>query len=158
MTKTIEQKALKFIDENHLIDKGDKVLVALSGGADSVFLLSFLLKFKRRFKIELAAFHLNHKLRGKAASEDEKFCTDFCSKNKIKLTCVSKDVNAYAKKMKVSVEEAGREIRYSELSKAAQKMKFTKIATAHNASDNVETILLEFYKRCRHKRFIRNSN
>ena len=80
MTKTIEQKALKFIDENHLIEKGDKVLVALSGGADSVFLLSFLMKFKKRFRIEVAAFHLNHKLRGKTAKEDEKFCIEFCSK------------------------------------------------------------------------------
>jgi len=146
MTKTTEQKALKFIDENYLLVKGDKVLVALSGGADSVFLLSFLLKFKNRFKIEVAAFHLNHNLRGKAAVQDENFCAEFCSKNKIKLTCVSKDVKAYAKKMKVSVEEAGREIRYIELSKAAQKMKCLKIATAHNASDNVETILLNFIK------------
>jgi tRNA(Ile)-lysidine synthase len=146
MTKTIEQKALKFIDEYHLIEKGDKVLVALSGGADSVFLLFFLFKFKNRFKIEVAAFHLNHKLRGKSAADDEKFCVEFCSKNKIKLTCVSKDVKTYAKKLKVSIEEAGREFRYSELDKAAQKMKCTKIATAHNASDNVETILLNFIK------------
>ncbi len=146
MTKTIEQKAIKFIDENHLIEKGDKVLVALSGGADSVFLLSFLLKFKNRFMIEVAAFHLNHKIRGKAAVADEKFCTEFCSKNKIEFTRASKDVKLYAKKVKVSVEEAGREIRYSELNKAAKKMRCTKIATAHNSSDNVETILLNFVK------------
>lgn len=146
MNKTIEQKALKFIDENHLIEKGDKILVALSGGADSVFLLYFLMKFKRRFGIELAAFHLNHKLRGKSAAEDEKFCAEFCSNNKIELISVSKDVKAFAKKIKVSVEEAGREIRYKELNKAAEKMEFTKIATAHNASDNVETILLNFIK------------
>jgi len=146
MTKTIEQKALKFIDENHLIEKGDKVLVALSGGADSVFLLSFLLKFRNRFKIEVAAFHLNHKLRGKSAADDEKFCSEFCLKNKIEFVSVSRDVKTYAKKMKVSVEEAGREIRYYELSKAALKTGCTKIATAHNASDNVETIMLNFIK------------
>ncbi len=51
MTKTIEQTALKFIDENHLIKKGDKILVALSGGADSIFLLHFLLKFKKNLKL-----------------------------------------------------------------------------------------------------------
>jgi len=146
MTKTVEQKAIKFIDENHLIEKGDKVLVALSGGADSVFLISYLMKYKNRFKIEMAAFHLNHKIRGKVAVEDEKFCTEFCSKNKIEFTRVSKDVKTYAKKMKVSVEEAGREIRYSELNKAAKKMRCTKIATAHNSSDNVETVLLNFVK------------
>ena len=84
MTKTIEQKTLKFIDEYHLIEKGDKVLVALSGGADSIFLLSFLIKFKKRFGLEAAAFHLNHKLRGKSADADEKFCSEFCRQNKIK--------------------------------------------------------------------------
>jgi tRNA(Ile)-lysidine synthase len=146
MTKTVEQKALKFIDENHLIGKGDKVLVALSGGADSVFLLSFLLKFKNRFKIEVAAFHMNHKLRGKVAVADEKFCTEFCSKNKIELARISKNVKAYAKKMKLSVEEAGRDVRYVELNKAVKKMQCSKIATAHNSSDNVETILLNFVK------------
>ena len=146
MTKTIEQKALKFIDENQLIEKDDKLLVALSGGADSVFLLSFLLKFRNRFKIEVAAFHLNHKLRGKSANADANFCADLCKQNKIELISVEKDVKTYAKKMKVSVEEAGREIRYNELNNAANKIGFSKIATAHNASDNVETILLNFIK------------
>ena len=146
MTKTIEQKAFKFIDEYHLIEKGDNVLGALSGGADSIFLLSFLIKFKKRFGIEVAGFHLNHKLRGKSADTDEKFCSDFCKQNKIKFICVKKDVKSYAKKLKVSVEEAGREIRYLELNKAADKIGCTKIATAHNSSDNVETILLNFIK------------
>jgi tRNA(Ile)-lysidine synthase len=146
MTKTIDQKALKFIDDNQLIDKGDKVLVALSGGADSVFLLYFLQKFKKRFGIELVAFHLNHNLRGKSASDDEKFCFDFCSKYKIKFISVSKDVKTYSKQMKISVEEAGRKIRYSELYKTKNKVGCTKIATAHNASDNVETMMLNFIK------------
>ena len=146
MTKTIEQKAINFIDENLLIEKGDKILIALSGGADSVFLLYFLKKFSKRFGIEVSAFHLNHKLRGKAASDDAKFCTEFCKKNKIELISISKDVIIYAKKNKISVEEAGREIRYTELIKAAKKLKCNKIATAHNSSDNVETILLNLFK------------
>ena len=146
MTKTIEQKALKFIDENHLIERGDKILVALSGGADSVFLVALLMKFKKRFKIDLAAFYLNHNLRGKSAADDEKFCFNYCSKNKIRFITVSKDVKTYAKKLKVSIEEAGRKVRYSELDKASKKIGFTKIATAHNSSDNVETVLLNLVK------------
>ena len=146
MTKTIEQKALKFIDENHLIKNGDKILVALSGGADSIFLLHFLLKFKKRFKIDVAALHLNHKLRGRSATADEKFCAEFSAKNQTKLIRVSKDVKSFAKRMKLSIEEAGRELRYNELNKTAEKMGYSKIATAHNSSDNVETILLNFTK------------
>jgi len=146
MTKTFEQKTLKFIDANNLIEKGDKVLVAFSGGADSVFLLNFLLKFKRRLGIELSAFHLNHKLRGKSADQEEKFCSDFCKKNKIEFHSVSKDIKALARKKKISVEEAGRDIRYAELLKTAKKCNAEKIATAHNLSDNAETILLNFVK------------
>jgi tRNA(Ile)-lysidine synthase len=144
MTKTVEQKTLKFIDENHLVENEDKILVAFSGGADSVFLLHFLIKFKKRLGIELSTFHLNHNLRGKSAYEDEKFCSDFCSKNKIEFHSVSTDIKTFAREKKISVEEAGREIRYAELLKTAKKYKAAKIATAHNASDNVETILLNF--------------
>ena len=146
MTKTVEQKTLKFIDGNNIFEKNEKVLIAFSGGADSVFLLVFLLKFKRRLGIELSAFHLNHKLRGKAADQEEKFCADFCKKNKIEFHSVSRNIKTIARKKKISIEEAGREIRYSELLKAAEKYKANKIATAHNLSDNVETILLNFIK------------
>lgn len=146
MLKTIEQKVLKFINENHLIEKGNKVLVAFSGGADSVFLLQFLIKYKTRFGIELAAFHLNHKLRGRDADADEKFCTDFCTKKNIEFQSVSKDVKQISKKKKVSIEEAARELRYAELIKTSEKLKADKIATAHNLSDSVETVLLNFIK------------
>jgi tRNA(Ile)-lysidine synthase len=146
MTKTIEQKVLKFIDQHQLINNGDKILVALSGGADSVFLLALLMKFKNRFKIDIAAFHLNHQLRGKAATADENLCVEFCKTINIKLIRVSKNVKAYAEKKKLSTEEAGRYLRYAELNKAAEKIDCNKIATAHNSSDNVETILLNFIK------------
>ncbi len=146
MIKTIDQKILKFIDEESLLSKGDKVLVAFSGGADSIFLLSFLLKYKKRFNIKLAAFHLNHNLRGKEAIDDEKFCRGFTKQNKIKYFFSLKNVKAFAKKNKISVEEAGRKLRYSELVRIASKNSFNKIATAHNANDNTETVLLNLIK------------
>jgi tRNA(Ile)-lysidine synthase len=146
MIKTIDQKILKFIDEETVLSKGDKVLVALSGGADSVFLLSFLLKYKKRFDLKLSAFHLNHNLRGKEAIDDEKFCLSFTKQNKIEYFSVSKNVKAFAKKNKISVEEAGRKLRYSELERIAGKNGFNKIATAHNANDNTETVLLNLIK------------
>jgi len=146
MIKTIEQKILNFINEESLLSKGDRLLVALSGGADSVFLLSFLLKYKKRFDLKLAAFHLNHNLRGKEAIDDERFCHSFTKQNKIEYFSASKNVKAFAKKNKISFEEAGRKLRYSELERIAIKNGFNKIATAHNANDNTETVLLNLIK------------
>src|ERR1039458_10459237 len=77
--KKTEQKVLKFIDDNSLIQKGDKILVSLSGGPDSVFLLYFLKKYQKKFSVSLYAFHLNHLLRGKDAYLDEDFCKQICS-------------------------------------------------------------------------------
>ncbi len=146
MNRSIEQKALKFIEANELIYAGDKILVALSGGPDSVFLLLFLLKFKWKLKIDIGAFHLNHKLRGKLADEDEKFCKIFCSKNKVEFYSSNKNIKLISKKMKISVEEAGRIVRYEELNKCAERNSFNKIATAHNIDDNTETVLLNLIK------------
>jgi tRNA(Ile)-lysidine synthase len=146
MLKTAEQKVLRLIEENELIGKNEKVLIALSGGADSVFLFHFLLKFKRRLAVQCSAFHLNHKIRGSAAIEDETFCKKLCEDNNIELFIAAKNVKSYAKKNKLSVEEAGRKLRYKELNKIADKKSFDKIATAHNASDNAETVLFNLIK------------
>ncbi|MBS4035085.1 MAG: tRNA lysidine(34) synthetase TilS [Ignavibacterium sp.] len=144
--KKTEEKVIRFIQSQSLIDRGDKVLVALSGGPDSVFLLNFLKKFKNKYDIDLAAFHLNHKLRGKNASADEKFCKQLCEQSGIKLFLEKKDVKSYALKNKISVEEAGRIIRYQFLSTIAHKHNYSKIATAHIQDDNTETVLLNLIK------------
>ena len=144
--KRIEQKVIKFIDSKKLIDKGDRILVGLSGGPDSVFLLNLLAKYKKRFGIELFALHVNHGLRGKKAAEDEKFCYFFCKKLEVEFFAVRKHVKSYSLKHKVSIEEAGREVRYNQLSVFAKKLNCTKIATAHNSDDNAETVLLNLIK------------
>jgi tRNA(Ile)-lysidine synthase len=69
--KTIEQKVIRFILDKELIEKKDKILISFSGGPDSVFLLHVLNKYKRRFDVELGAFHLNHNLRSKDSDADE---------------------------------------------------------------------------------------
>ena len=144
--KTIEQKVVKFILDKKLVDKKDKVLVALSGGPDSVFLFEFLIKFRKRFDIELGVFHLNHNLRGKDSETDEEFCRKLALTNKVPFFRSSKKVELYAKKNKLSLEEAGRETRYKELLKVARQNKYTKIATGHTLDDNAETMLLNFIK------------
>ncbi len=146
MIKDIEQKVIRFIDEKELINKNDRILIALSGGPDSVFLLHFLNKFKRRFKIELGALHVNHRLRGKTADEDEKFCKITCKELGVEFFSVKKNVKSFASRRKISLEEAGRKIRYSVLESTAKKNKYNKIATAHNANDNAETVLLNLIK------------
>jgi tRNA(Ile)-lysidine synthase len=141
-----EQSVLDFISRNKLLSEDDKILVALSGGADSVFLLNFLLKFRRKLKIEIAAYHLNHLIRKKAAFDDEQFCSEFCSKQDIPFFLERVDVRAVAKRDKISVEEAGRNTRYLSLEKISEEKDFNKIATGHNINDNTETVLLNLFK------------
>ena len=76
--KGIEQKVLRFINHYKLISTGDRILVAFSGGPDSVFALSFLNTFRLKYKISLSAVHFNHGLRGKESDEDERFAKEFC--------------------------------------------------------------------------------
>ncbi len=144
--KKIEQKVIKLVDENKLIDRNDKVLVALSGGPDSVFLLYLLKKFKRRFNLSVGAIHVNHKIRGNAADEDERFCSKLCSDLNIEFFACSADVKEYALQNKISIEEAGRIIRYKKFEEYSFKYGYTKIATAHNSGDNAETVLLNLIK------------
>ena len=144
--KKTEEKVLKFIDDKKLIQKGDKILLGLSGGPDSVFLFHFLQKFRKKFKIELGAVHINHKLRGKDANKDELFCKRLCDKYYVPFYSVRKNVKALSAKKKISLEEAGREVRYDVFEKTAKKEGYSIIATAHNCSDNAETVLLNLIK------------
>jgi len=146
--KSIEEKVLLFIAEKKLISQNDKIVVGFSGGADSVFLLSFLNKFQKKFNLSLLAVHLNHNLRGKEADDDESFCRKFCADLNIPIFVKKKNVKAFAKKNKLSLEEAGRKIRYDLFSEIAVKENCTKIATAHHQSDNTETVLLNLIKGC----------
>lgn len=146
MSRTIEQKVLKNIIDNDLIHPGDNVLVALSGGADSVFLFYFLEKFKQRLKINLGSFHLNHNLRGAESKMDKEFCRKLAKKRNAKFFLSSKNVKLFSKRNGISLEEAGRILRYEELSKCAKKNNFNKIATAHHLDDNSETVLLNLIK------------
>jgi len=144
--KAIEQKTLKFIQENNLIQNNDKILVAFSGGADSAFLLSFLKSFSELLKIKICAVHINHNLRGKEAVADQEFCRSFCRNIQVDFYTETVDVKSFAAQNKTSVEEAARELRYKVLQKIAQKQNCSKVATAHNIGDNSETMLFNFLK------------
>ena len=113
------------------------VACALSGGADSICLLACLLEWKQKFHLEVSAVHVQHNLRGAESLRDEQFCTEFCQKLNIPLKIISVDVKAYQQEQHLSLETAARECRYQAF--ASCKADF--IATAHTASDNLETIL-----------------
>ncbi|MBQ5988351.1 MAG: tRNA lysidine(34) synthetase TilS [Oscillospiraceae bacterium] len=129
---------LNTIERFGMLEKGDHVIVGLSGGADSVSLLLALNELRDVLKIELSALHVNHCLRGEESDRDEQFCRDLCDRLSIPFICGRFDVNAEAAKMKMSTELAAREIRYRFF---AEQTAGKKLATAHNANDNAETVI-----------------
>ncbi len=120
-----------------LFDGVKEITVALSGGADSVALLHSLNTIKNDFGFKLYAAHYHHGIRGEEADRDLEFCKRFCKKLNIELFYEKGDVLSYADKNGLSIETAARELRYDFLSRVAKG----KIATAHTASDNVETVI-----------------
>ncbi len=140
---TINEKFLKFIEENQLININDKILVGFSGGKDSVFLAYLLIK--NNFKFALA--HLNHNLRGPESILDMDFCIDFAKKNDLQIFTRSINIKEIAKKKGISIEEAGRIERYNFFHEIANDYNFTKIATAHHLDDQVETFFINFFRK-----------
>ena len=146
MTNALEQNIIKFIAENKLINSDDKLLIALSGGADSVLALSFFDKYRRKYKIQICALHINHSLRGSESDSDEVFCRMLCNNINIEFYSEKIDVSAFAKSEKLSIEEAARNIRYEKLSDYLIISKSNMIVTAHNLDDNTETVLLNLFR------------
>lgn len=138
-------KQLKNLKREEIIKKNDKILIAFSGGPDSVFLFYLLNYLKVEYNLELALMYVNHNLRSDV-DNDLNFVKDFSKKNDVKLYIESVDVNSHSKKMKKSIELAARELRYEALEKVFQKEGFTKIATGHNLDDNVETFIFRLLR------------
>ena len=126
------------INRFSLIENGDTVTVALSGGADSVALLHSLLSIKDELEINVKAAHLNHLIRGDEAFRDEAFVKDLCEKLNVELIVERIDIPKIAAKTKQSLELCARNERYAFF----ERVKTGKVATAHTASDNAETLLL----------------
>jgi len=122
-----------------MLPVGMKILCAVSGGRDSVCLLHFL---KNRGGNEIICAHFNHRLRGQESNRDEQFVKNLCKSLGIKCFTASGNVLEHAKQSGMSIEEAARDLRYEFLQKTAQEANAGRIATAHNASDNAETVLL----------------
>ncbi len=141
-----EQRVLRYIREHRLIARGQKVLVAVSGGPDSVCLLHILSSLGRELDIELHIAHLNHGLRGKESLADAAYVAGLARKLGIPATIASRDVRLFRKQHGLSLEEAAREVRYAFLAEAAAKTGAGRVAVGHTASDHVETILMHLIR------------
>ncbi|MDH5684689.1 MAG: tRNA lysidine(34) synthetase TilS, partial [candidate division WOR-3 bacterium] len=124
------------INKFDMIKPKHRILIGLSGGPDSICLLHVLNRLKKEFNIKIYAFHLNHKLRGKESEADEKFVKEFCRKLRIPFRIRSAKVKEYAKKNRLSLEQAAREIRYRLLEQEQKRLRCDRIGLGHNADDN----------------------
>ena len=129
-----------------MFSKGDRVLVGVSGGPDSIALLLFLLEIKGQYSLDIGIAHLNHMLRGDEADRDEGFVNKLASSRNITCYIEKKDVAAYAKENKLSIEDSARQVRYSFLQDTLKEHKYTKIALGHNNDDNAELILMNILR------------
>ncbi len=136
---TMLNRIYNFIKENNMLNNGDSVVCGLSGGADSVCLLLVLSELKEQLGISLEALHVNHSLRGAESDSDQEFCRCLCKKLNIPFSAERCDVKSFARESSLSCEEAARRMRYDIF--AAHSVG-KKIATAHNANDNLETMIL----------------
>ncbi len=130
----------------NLILPYDKILIALSGGPDSVFLLYFLLYLREELHLELIAAHLHHMLRGEEAERDLLFCKKLTKDLNLPLIYDKIDVKSYASKNKLSIEEAARIKRYEFLIGTAKHCNIKKIALAHNLDDLTETFFMRLLR------------
>ena len=146
--KKIEKKILKKLDEiikERLISEKDKILIAFSGGPDSVFLYHFLNLLKNIISIEISIVYINHNLRHDVEN-DLKFINEFSNSNNVNYYIESVNVKKYATKNKKSIELAARELRYEAIENIRKKIGYNKIATGHNLDDNVETFIFRLLR------------
>ncbi len=143
---TILRKVGDTIAKHELLSEGDSVLVALSGGPDSVALLHILHRLKNKLDLRLHAVYINHNIRKKAAKKEEQFCKELCEQLGVELFIVSEDIPTLAKKTGKGVEEAGRDFRYATFEKLARENKIDGIALGHHVDDRVETVLFRIIR------------
>ena len=139
----MKEKVLNTIKKYNLIQNGDKIILGVSGGPDSMSMLHILkeIKNEKKFDFEIIVAHVDHQIREEAI-DDEKYVVEYCIKNQIKYYIKRIDVKKYANNNKMGLEEAGRNLRYEFFDEILEKENANKIAIAHNKNDKIETIIM----------------
>ena len=139
------KKKVEELKKSGLIKKNEKILIAFSGGPDSVFLYNLLFFLKEYYSIEISLIYVNHNLR-EDVKNDLNFVEEFSKENNVPLYIESVDVRKYAAENKKSIELAARELRYEAIEKVLQNLNYDKIATGHNLDDNIETFIFRLLR------------
>lgn len=142
MNELPEKKLLEFIRQHQLIDSGERVLLAISGGLDSMVMARLF----SATKINFGVAHVNFNLRGKSSIEDALFVETWCKKNKRPYFELDANTKSYSKKHGLSLQEAAREIRYKWFTEIAGAHGYLKIATAHHLDDSIETFFINLLR------------
>lgn len=140
-----EKKIKTFIEKHDLLSRKSRVIIGLSGGADSVALLEVLCNLREAYELELFAVHVHHGIR-KEAEQDAAFCEELCRQKKVAFSCEYVNIPAMVKKLGLSEEEAGREARYRIFEDLRQAKNAEVIAVAHHQNDQAETILFQLFR------------
>ena len=133
----MNNKVLKTVKKYNMLSKGDRVLIGVSGGADSIALLEFFVSVKEKYDLDICVAHIEHGIRGEDSVNDAKFVENYCKKLGVNFYLKTIDAPNLAKKAKMGVEEYSRMARYDFFN----TIECDKIATAHNLTDNIETLL-----------------
>lgn len=146
MLDTTIEKVEAYIRQENLIENGDVIIAGVSGGADSVCMLTILHELSKTMNISVIVVHVNHQIRGEEADNDEKYVRDLAIRYNMKFEPFDLNVAGLAKNWKMSVEEAGRKVRYGVFDEMMNYYKGNKIAVAHNANDLAETVLFNMVR------------
>lgn len=143
----MKEKVLETIKKYNLIEDGDKIVLGVSGGPDSISMLDILNEIKNEnvIKFEIIVAHINHMIR-KEAIDDEKYVQEYCKKNNIECYIKRIDVIKIANNNKIGTEEAGRKVRYDFFEEILRTTNSNKISIAHNINDKVETIIMHILR------------
>lgn len=142
------QRVKAYVERYHMLERGDKVIVGVSGGADSICLLFMLLELKKEKEITVAAVHVHHGLRGESADADEEYVRKVCGEQNVELFVYHEDVRTYAAEHRLTLEEAGRNVRRLAFEEVMKRCGGTRIALAHHQNDNAETLLWNLCRGC----------